>query len=289
MKLELHTMNGLGQVIMTRSVSSKFLDTSVKQIDSAPIIAIKTTAYTKPMLEPAPTPVVSKPMVYVEPVQTVKQIAVEAAKVTTPVISEVQTVVQKPIESTYIKPVIDAPAIISKPNENIMSNINTAPLTNIPVTIPKTLPVVAPAVQAPAPAQPRTSFIENLNKTITSVADSVQKVTATASQVKQVFNTNQQTVKTQQSQQQQNTNSAPPAPAEESGMSTELKIGLAVGGALLLTGIAVAVVKRKKKNRSGMGRLSRKVKKTTKQRSSRSVVKRKAPRKKVKQTVKRKR
>lgn len=256
MNLELHTMNGLGKVVsLSPSTGLKIL-----------------TGYVRPILKTAP---ILDFAVIDAPIQ--KEV------IKTPVVNNV---VSKPAEIAYTKPVIDAPAIVTKPNENIMSNINTSPLTKLPVSIPNTLPVVKPAVN-PAPPQVKPSFIENLNKTVTSVADTVQKVTATTAQVKQVFNSNQQTVSQQA---QQNNNTQPPARQEKEGMSTELKIGLAVGGALLLTGVVIAVVKRKKKKRSGMGRLSRKAKKSTKRRSaSRPSVKRKTTSKKAKRTAKRRR
>jgi hypothetical protein len=254
MKLELHTMNGLGKVVsLSPPTSIKILTGSVRPV-------LKTA----PILDVA---VIDAP--------------VKREVIKTPVVNNV---VSKSSEISYTKPVIDAPAIVTKPTENIMSNINTSPLTKLPVSIPNTLPVVKPVVN-PAPPQVKPSFIENLNKTVTSVADTVQKVTATTAQVKQVFNSNQQTVSQQA---QQNNNNQPPARQEKEGMSTGLKIGLAVGGMLLFGGAVIAIRNKKNKKRSGMGRLPRKAKKSTKRRSaSRPSVKRKTTSKKVKRTAKR--
>ncbi len=113
-------------------------------------------------------------------------------------------------------------------------------------------PFVAPTVVTPI-APPKVSFVDKVTNTINTVNNAAQQVINTSQQIKQVLNPGQvpQGMTAQQYQAYLNQQAQAQAQTGKED-NTMLYVALA-GGGLLLAGVAVALVKKKKKR--GMGRV----------------------------------
>jgi LPXTG-motif cell wall-anchored protein len=117
-------------------------------------------------------------------------------------------------------------------------------------------PFVAPTIVTPI-APPKTTLVQKISTGIDKFNNTAQTLINAGQQIKQVFNPNQVPQGMTPQQYQAYLQAQAQAEKDRAEDNTMLYVALA-GGGLLLAGVAVALVKKKKKR--GMGRVKRKAK-----------------------------